>query len=572
MREGTWLSVALLAFAVAGCGGKKPANAVAKRQISLDPGGVLYHHNQTLDNLKGQLGYDIETWSAVIPPGVNPSCPAGRVFLGYGHVDSGIPSRLKLVDLPCLDNPQQCFSGNGPYRIVDVIPKPQVEYIPGPPVSCSGDKCTCIGPSTNMRFRVDSVDMTLLPIGKGGMLYLFPGNEYGADPKHSCRPYNDHSSNLISRTMDCGNTWARPIAIQPGDLPPPEPGGRKMQQGMDMAMAYVDPFSKDADTTIYMMGSHGNNPTGHPGITSHTALYRSLDMGAHWEFRNYLRNEKGETVLINNTQTMTSTPDGTIFMFGCQFINNEPRPPLLLWSHDSGKTFHTMDLSVRPNGEPPVGCTSLLSEYFPDRPNRNLVSVSLSRVSTEHSPEGFSTVRAAYTFVEPNDGPGPKLKQSFRVVTVAVPVKDHPRKPEPRIVAEQWVRAPGTIMFQGRFVEPSLPGRVAPGVSIPDTSVFFWQEVGSQSAQHRMMYQVVRGTASWSKAMRLSTQQINGKIESATWFTEKNWFLGDWDQASFFPTNDNNHLQFFINWSQTHAKPNGQKTELIHYNVVRVPQ
>jgi hypothetical protein len=572
--------VAICLVVLAGCGaGKGKGEGVMLRSSelsrpSLEAGKLRLTQRPTISaDPDGPAGpapppNHVEATPIVFPPGSDTAvvCPSGRMLVSLGTPGATLFS----AELPCAlgHDPSACPATDAQPRVVEVPVTPPPSYTVPSQRVCTSAGCQCVGPSTVVRYSPSFTDSTIARTGATSAAHVHAGISRVGDPTNNCAPINNNSLALARVSDNCGATWSPTFPLDPLVGIPRDPVAGQMQNGPDMPYLYFDPY--DPARPLYLIGSYihcnmRDQAAGRcSGITSDTVLNRSLDGGRSWAFQSFVRQDRAVGFLINNTQCMTSTPDATLFVFGCRWppAGVSTVNPILLWSHDQGLSWSSFDVSPRPDGE----SEPLMCGVDGELQNGNGLTLSLARV-LDDSPSGMNTVRVGYQFA-----PAGMRQQQYRTVTVDVPSRGS-KKP-PRVRSEYLLLPPpGGSIYHARLIEKRIYGPQAPGAGqMDDLAMLEWTEIGGDGA-HIERSQLHKGAAGWSAPGVLSGGCSAEGCSNDTWRPARpgprgSWF-GDWTQqgTAYFSESEGKWL-FLPMWTQRHAEGYAGDNLFLHFNVL----
>jgi hypothetical protein len=532
---------------LAACGPRAPATEPAStRQHAL----LL---QQAFFRVPGGTPQHYEMSSTVMPPGAHPACPSGRLFVGHG---GGLARQLR-VELPCALRP----GSEGCGAPVDEALQPPDWSIPAASRCTPDQGCTCTTERTHPQFTRAGTDTSYARNGPF-LFRVYSGNEHQPEP-NTCKARFTNFVNIVQRSGDCGQSWTSTI-LNVNTLP----SRPRLCAGLDMPWIHVDPFDRVGPDqgALYLLGGAGSNCEG--GVSA-TGLFRSLDGGETWQPSHVFQD--GGNALISNTG-ITSTPGGTLVVFGCRYnprINENNRALMIYYSHDQGATFELLKVT---SGTPLCGILS----SNPSQENSNFLpghvyanSTPITSVSFAGEAGNSEVVRLAYSSLEPAEGPW--RRQVVQLAEALLPKRGYRQAPAFRPLGQLRPANASDSIFRASFVEADTTVNQKPVGS----SVLWWQEVNAATGLHSVFYQLLWSSAAPSPAAPLSPgprgEPVSWPIKAPC--SQRNGvhcWAGDFDRGTFFhdPTSRTNNFLLF--WSQSHPDIEGHNA-FLHYNIISVP-
>ena len=426
----------------------------------------------------------------------------------------------------------------------------------------------CCATSTAPTYAVGGNDTSMVRTGPRSLLLLMAGNRRmtrfgttpvcGGDAQSACSPQLANAVNFVIRSDDCGDTWTPTIAVDNGDgAGGPAPGASGLCGNLDFARVYVDPWKSSAGHNfIYIFGYTGPSCCG--GV-DRAVLYRSDDGGATFV-------KKATFPRSTGAMGLTSYPDGTTVVFGCsddQMGSPPHKGPRVLWSYGNDDTNFDNPPSTPTGGGyfdgdilPACATTDYLGGVFHFGPDMS----SMSRMLDGSNSDSYNYFRFAYqTTIDDRNG----VAVGYGVV--------------PRFgsgAAAHMVQA-GTIatasagsdILRASFIDPD---QFAPNV--PNTSLLFWEEIDA-SLNHNVRYSAVTGFSNYTPPRYFN---LNGGSNNP-WTRPADAWIGEYDRGSYYfdnsqSTASTNVLNYFADWTQSHASCPQQPNAYVHYNTAQVTE
>lgn len=551
-------AVGCVAF-LSACGGKP-----GKPTAALDSSSPLLS-----DGFK-----QVETGSAVMPPGINSGCPKGRMLVTYGRQYGA--TRMAGTDLTCyLNGSAGCFSEqssselsgdnitftssrewNGQGQPQNFSCKPNQE----PTQSIARDN---IWYTDSLMTRVSTSDLL--------HIYLVMANHPPKTPVPNrldktkpigCNNPFTTCSLAIVRSTDCGNNWVKKNVIDLNDpkfmngswaVPEWDAQGNTGQgsYAIDRPEVWVDPFSPfPVKATVFLSAAIRLGPK-----AGKTMVLKSFDGGDDWLTPALLPNQNANN--SGNPTVITTTPNHRVYAFRC-----EGTEPKLYWSDDYGATFKNTDSATFKYQDQtlskPLDCGEVASSNLQDGALPGSPSVGIARWG---APD-VDDVLVMYSGVVNNQ----------QVAAVMMVVTRSAGDQNPSVSSELLIKGDtGHSILQATFV-PTDRFEFHPDESndpLYDATLVYWMDVPAKGAS-TANYMAVRRGLLWTDKSALAVK--NGASDTWTWNLDStNPFIGDYNRGSFIYAdlsgkNKAPQLHFFTTWEQ--STPGSTTNVLIHSNMV----
>ncbi|MCJ7512179.1 MAG: NBR1-Ig-like domain-containing protein [Anaerolineales bacterium] len=470
-----------------------------------------------------------EIASAVIPEGVNPACPQGKVFIAAA--DNNFPGILSA------DLTQSGQTLN---------------------VTALSASAFSISPDDTF----GSADILITTLPKGGLLVVLQGGSVAPlTPKpawwdvYSKDPNTDPSwtdgirgALHLWRSFDCGTSWERlpdidsaSSSIFSGQCGVPQADKNKAPRrgGFDREEIYVDPWTgRIFLTTGCMGGGYGSYAAFHAGV-----IFSSTDNGSTWT-------AAADTLTRATPIVMTSTPNGRLYLAQCVYDDAIQGYPTTLYWMDPPWTAVEGGVQIffGDKTDPGSRCQQL-----PDASKAGSAAYTLSAkviqarvlppsLSRVHSDALGDTLRIAFPAVL-------NWRQVARIVNVHIGPDDSVvALPVRSIQAED---SAGDVIL-ANFVETDrfqLKQETNP-------SMLYWLE-SNGAGQLFARFALVDDAVKWSPAGDLSRL---GGVRDA--WTPTGDFVGDYMKGAFFF--QDTQVNFLGAWSV-------QSKQQVRYNIVSRP-
>ncbi len=324
---------------------------------------------------------------------------------------------------------------------------------------------------------------------------------------------------------------------------------------VDQTWLYRDSYQQSGP--VWSLGGSGIKCIG--GV-SYSVASRSLDGG-----KTFSKVFTFPTAVY--TPSITSTPSGTVAMFGCGF---DSRPHLYYFAYNPDGTptaYKDADSSALPN------CGTLPASQVPGKLFSNNPTVTGASWGGS-SPDGQrDAIRVIYPVVSAGQFP----TQSLQVALYYLPhqglsgaLSEAPLRIE--------AQSSGGVIFRAGMLEPDAT--LQPGT--PRGGLIWWEEDGPPHPDFNVYYQtsyaVVSGRSTLSRVQGLSlaagaqsdfsvdlNAATNSCGEGASGPSNCRW-VGEYDRGAFFQK-VGELPQYFTQWSQADGGPAGVAP---HFNIVQV--
>ena len=561
MKSASWAAGLALAGALflSACGGN-PGKPAAKLDSSAP--------------LLPQPDMQVETASAVMPPGVNSSCPKGRMLVTYGRQYGA--TRMASNDLTCyLTGSAGCFAQQSSSELSgdNISFTSNREWNgSGQPqnFSCKPNQ----GPQqTVQRDNIWYTDSLMTRVAQSDLLHIYlvmanhppktpvPNRIDKTKPVGCNNPFTTCSLAVV-RSTDCGSTWVKKTVLDLNDpnfmggawaVPEWDAQGNTGQGGyaIDRPEVWVDPyFPFPLKTAVFLSAAIRLGPK-----AGKTMVLKSLDGGDSWLTPALLPGANANN--SGNPTVITTTPNHRVYAFRC-----ESTEPKLYWSDDYGSTFKVKDsVTFKYQDQTlakPLDCGQVSSSNLQDSIGAGSPSVGIARWGAPN----VDDVLVMYSGVVNNQ----------QVAAVMMVVTRSAADENPTVNSELLIKgASGHSILQATLV-PTDRFEFHPDENndpLYDATMVYWMDVPAKGTS-TANYMAVRRGLLWSDQKPLALK--NGGVETWSWNLDPtNPFIGDYNRGSFIYAdlsgkNQKPQLHFFATWEQS----TGGETRnlLIHSNMV----
>ncbi len=516
----------------------------------------------------------VETGSAVMPPGVNSSCPKGRMVVTYGHQYGA--TRMASNDLTCyLNNSSGCFSDQPASELVgdNITFTSSREWNgSGQPqnFSCNPNQ----EPTQSIpRDNIWYTDSLVTRVATSDFLHIYlvmanhppktpvPNRLDKTKPIGCNNPFTTCSLAIV-RSTDCGSTWVKKVVIDLNDpgfaggawaVPEWDAQGNTGQgsYAIDRPEVWVDPyFPFPVKSAIFLTAAIRLGPQ-----ASKSMVLKSLDGGDNWLTPVLLPGQNANN--SGNPTVITTTPNHRVYAFRC-----EGADPKLYWSDDYGNTFPDKNsLTFKYQDQTlskPLDC----GQTAPANLQGNVGAGSPSVGITRWGASSLDDVLIMYSGVVNNQQVAAVMMLTTRVAG----------DKNPSVTSELLIQgASGHSILQATFV-PTDRFEFHPDENndpLYDATVVYWMDVPAKGVS-TANYMAVRRGLLWSNQKPLAIK--GGAADTWSWNVDStNPFIGDYNRGSFIYsdlTGNNNkpQLHFFATWEQ--STPGETTNVLIHSNMV----
>jgi len=542
-----------------GCGGK-PGPPVA----------VLNSDSALLSQDRMQ----VETGSAVMPPGVNGSCSNGRMLVTYG-LQYGA-TRMASNDLNCyLTGAANCFQAQPASELVG----DNITFTSNKQWNGSGNpqnfSCkTSQAPTQDVqRDNIFYTDSLMTRVAAGDLLHVYlvmanhppktpvPNRLDKTKPVGCNNPFTTCSLAVV-RSSDCGTNWTKKKVIDLNEpnfmngawaVPEYDAQGNSNQSGyaIDRPEVFVDPyFPFPLKTAVFLTAAIRMGP-----MAGKTMVLKSLDGGDSWLTPVLLPGVNANA--SGNPTVIATTPNHRVYAFRCE--GTEPR---LYWSDDYGASFKNADSQTIKYQDQslaaPLDCQTVAASNLQATIGAGSPSVGVTRWGVPN----VDDVIVMYSGVVNNQ----QVAAVMLVTTKAAGDKN------PVVTSNLLIKgASGHSILQATFV-PTDRFEFHPNEdkdALFDAVVVYWMDVpakGNSTAN----YMTVRRGLLWGNATALAVK--NGGAYNWSWNINPTFpFIGDYNRGSFIYAdlsgkNQPPQLHFFTTWEESSPSPTPKV--LIHSNMV----
>jgi hypothetical protein len=545
-------AIAAVMFLGLRCGGDKPAPTTSrvselKAQALLTNNSAQFLVGNECDNSS-----NVETASAVIPPGANPSCPSGRAFVSFG-------GWLQQVDLNRLSSPAGDATQTSIYALINAQ-QPQLPTTP-----CGASCC----PTTTAPLFTTGNDTSIIRTANGGLMLFGTAVKRmtrnasttvcGSPPASQapCSPEWSNAVNFVLQSADCGQSWTKKIVFDNGDGHgnPKYPNGAPCGNVV-FPRLYLDPYKTINGTNpIYLFGKLGVSCC---GGANYSVIYRWDPSVQDFVEASKLRDSLGTPTLVD-IMGLTSFPDGTVAAFGC-----DSGVPRIYWSNGpDDSTFSRWAEGTS------MGLCQTQDPFLGNITQGGIYGSSMSRVHDDTISGDYNYFRYVFQTVE--SWPQNTFTVGYGVIPRAGSTA-HPHLVKtgsiPRLSSNSDI-------FHASFIDPDDPDQ--PSATTPNTSVLFWEEIDA-SSRHNARYAAVTGLSNYTLPGFLN---LNGTANNP-WtrpipIAQSQVWGGQYDRGSYYhdssSTATTSVLNYFADWTQGHSQcfqPLGNG--FVHYNQVQVTE
>jgi len=516
----------------------------------------------------------VETASEVMPPGVNGSCPNGRMLVTFGRQYGA--TRMASNDLGCyLTGAANCFQEQSPSELVG----DNITFTSNMQWNGSGNpqNFACNAnqkPTQNVqRDNIWYTDSLMTRVGKGDLLhvYLVMANHPPKTPVPNrldktkpvgCNNSFTTCSLAVIRSTDCGTTWTKKKVIDLNDpsfmngawaVPEYDAMGATNQKGyaIDRPEIFVDPyFPFPVKTAVFLTAAIRMGP-----MAGKTMVLKSLDGGDTWLTPVLLPGANADAG--GNPTVIATTPNHRVYAFRC-----EGTEPHLYWSDNYGASFKNADSQTfkyqDQNLAAPLDCQTVAASNLQAAIGAGSPSVGITRWGASN----VDDVIVMYSGVVNN-------QQVAAVMLVTTKVAGDKN---PVVTSNLLIKgASGHSILQATFV-PTDRFEFHPNEdkdALYDAVVVYWMDVpakGNSTAN----YMTLRRGLLWGNSTPLAVK--NGAAYNWSWnMNPTNPFIGDYNRGSFIYAdlsgkNQPPRLHFFTTWEESSSGPTPNL--LIHSNMV----
>jgi hypothetical protein len=516
----------------------------------------------------------VETGSAVMPPGINSSCPNGRMLVTYGRQYGA--QRMASKDLACyLNGTAGCFAEQPPSELSgdNITFTSSREWTgSGQPqnFSCKPNQ----EPTQSIpRDNIWYTDSLMTRVATSDLLHIYlvmanhppktpvPNRLDKTKPIGCNNPFTTCSLAIV-RSTDCAGNWVKKTVIDLNDpnfmggawaVPEWDAQGITGQgsYAIDRPEVWVDPwFPFPVKSAIFLTAAIRLGPK-----AGKSMVLKSFDGGDDWMPAVLLPGQNANN--SGNPTVITTTTNHRVYAFRC-----EGTEPKLYWSDDYGNTFPDKNsLTFKYQDQTlakPLDCGQVASTNLQDSVGAGSPSVGITRWGASD----LDDVLIMYSGVVNNQ----EVAAVMMLLTRVAGDKN------PSVNSELLIKGDsGHSILQATFV-PTDRFEFHPDENndpLYDGTLVYWMDVPAKGAS-TANYMTVRRGLLWSDKKALAVK--NGAADTWSWNVDStNPFIGDYNRGSFIYAdlsgkNQKPQLHFFSTWEQ--SNPGDTTNVLIHSNMV----
>jgi hypothetical protein len=526
-----------------------------------------------------------EMSSTVLPAGANPSCPNGRVFLGYGTFGT---SRSYSDDIEGAVHDTGYFNN---YDIDHDFEQDDYRITTEHQSHQPGFDCQPL--STKQRTKRDFVaytDSQLARVDRGSVVSVFLAAREHA-PSHPVPAFDDldgpvscknpfvTTSIVVAKTDDCGATWHRTKIFDinaphndflGGKYMTPEYVDGVVQHGpgmyaLDRPEIYADPmahsYSLAGVTPLFMTAIVRMGPRSGTHL-----LFSSPDGGETWNDPVVVPGGTMHSATMITVSHFDPSGPGRVYLFRCDPVGGTTYEPMLYWSDDYGQTFPPEQALfaryIDPRAPDGFPCGTAGDSEHGGVKAPATMQVGIAQVGGPLSPN----VVVTYPAVDPTTGLAVQLLVAVDFDSTTPVVRNY------AIVDE--TSSGRSVTFAAMAPVDRFEYRPEQAFW-SDPFALWWLSVGRDSGD--VMARVLIGQADGIPAEPTELSRVGGRAQSWTWNLPSEGFVGDYDKGSFFYGRLSSKpgtpamARFFLPWIQSDPSMN-KYNSAVHGNLVSLPE